>query len=237
MYGYQDSNDLGPGKASGKFGLNTGAFVTKFEYNPNSGTDGAEGDAIDFTVQIGEREYRRRFFPVGKVYAKGGGEITDTNSEEYKEALSKEVALLNGTLSHIVTCFVSEEDIKQALSAPIASFKDYAQVLERLVKSTPNWDKTPVDVFLHYQWTIKGDNDKTYLELPKNVKHGIFVTKSQGAGFSEVEGDSIKYANEAGTTHPFKRSGWYKDSAFANQTSLNTASSQSMAGNSAGSTW
>ena len=30
MYGYQDSGDLAPGKQGGKFGLNTGAFVTKF---------------------------------------------------------------------------------------------------------------------------------------------------------------------------------------------------------------
>ena len=56
MYGYQDSGDLAPGKQGGKFGLNTGAFVTKFEYNANSGKDGAAGDAIDFTVQVGERE-------------------------------------------------------------------------------------------------------------------------------------------------------------------------------------
>ena len=47
MYGYQDSGDLAPGKQGGKFGLNTGAFVTKFEYNANSGKDGAAGDAID----------------------------------------------------------------------------------------------------------------------------------------------------------------------------------------------
>ena len=30
MYGYQDSGDLAPGKQGGKFGLNTGAFITKF---------------------------------------------------------------------------------------------------------------------------------------------------------------------------------------------------------------
>ena len=83
MYGYQNSEDLAPGKQDGRFGLNTGAFVTKFEYNPNAGSDGAAGDAIDFTVQIGEREYRHRFFPITKVFGKDG-EITDTKSEEYK---------------------------------------------------------------------------------------------------------------------------------------------------------
>ena len=33
MYGYQESGDLTPGKQGGKFGLNTGAFITKFELN------------------------------------------------------------------------------------------------------------------------------------------------------------------------------------------------------------
>ena len=90
MYGYQDSGELAPGKQGGKFGLNTGAFITKFEFNSNAGKDGAAGDAIDLTVQVGEREYRHRFFPITKVFAKEGGEITDVNSNAYKEALKKE---------------------------------------------------------------------------------------------------------------------------------------------------
>jgi len=44
MYGYQDSGELAPGKQGGKFGLNTGAFITKFEFNSNAGKDGAAGD-------------------------------------------------------------------------------------------------------------------------------------------------------------------------------------------------
>jgi len=84
MYGYQDSSEVASGSGGGKFGLNSGVFITKFEYNPNAGAGGAAGDGIDLTVQVGEKEYRKRFFPVSKVYApKGGGEITDTNSEEY----------------------------------------------------------------------------------------------------------------------------------------------------------
>lgn len=222
MYGYQDSNEVAPGSSGGKFGLNSQVFVTKFEHNPNAGAGGAAQDAIDLTVQVGEREYRKRFFPVSKVYApKGGGEITDTNSQEYKDGLKKEVALLNGALTDVVRCFVSEEDLKAALTTPIASFKDYAEVLQRLVTSTPNWNTIPVDVFLCYQWTISGDNEITYLELPKNVKHGSFIVKSQGAGFKPVAGGSIKYTNEVGTEHPFKRSEWFATSAFGKQTDLN----------------
>ena len=187
MYGYQDSGDLAPGKQGGKFGLNTGAFVTKFEFNPNAGKDNAAAEAIDFTVQVGEREYRHRFFPITKVFAKEGGEITDVSSEAYKEAFKKELDQFNAVIGDIVACFVSREDLKTALATPIPSFKDFANIVTRLVQATPNWQKKPVDVFLQYQWSPSGDNDKTYLELPKNVKHGSFIVASEGVGFKEIE--------------------------------------------------
>ena len=239
MYGYQDSGDLAPGKQGGKFGLNTGAFVTKFEFNANAGKDGAAGDAIDLTVQVGEREYRHRFFPITKVFAKEGGEITDVSSEEYKEAFKKEVDQFNAVISDVVKCFVSQEDLKAALATPIPSFKDFANIVTRLVQATPNWQKKPVDVFLQYQWSPSGDNDKTYLELPKNVKHGSFIVPSEGVGFKEIKTPtSLKYVKEDGTEHTFKRGEWFLESAFANQVNLTGAASMnSTATASTGAAW
>ena len=226
MYGYQDSGDLAPGKQGGKFGLNTGAFITKFEFNSNAGKDGAAGDAIDLTVQVGEREYRHRFFPITKVFAKEGGEITDVSSNAYKEALKKELDQFNAVIADIVACFIPREDLKAALATPIPTFKDYANIVTRLVQSTPNWQKKPVDVFLQYQWAPTGDNDKTYLELPKNVKQGSFLIASQGEGFKEEKtATSLKYVKEDGTIHPFKRGEWFLESAFANQVNLTGAAS------------
>lgn len=221
MYGYQNSGDLAPGKQGGKFGLNSGAFVTKFEFNPNAGKDGAAAEAIDLTVQVGEREYRHRFFPVNKVFSKeGGGEITDVNSPEYKEQFAKEMGQFNAVISDIVKCFVPEEDLKVALATPISTFKDFANVVTRLVQSTPNWQKKPVDVFLQYQWSPSGDNDRTYLELPKNVKHGVFIVASQGDEFEEVRTtSSLKYVRGE-EEHSFKRGEWFLGSAFANPTVL-----------------
>lgn len=239
MYGYQESGDLTPGKQGGKFGLNTGAFITKFELNENAGKDGAAADAIDFTVQVGEREFRHRFFPISKVFAKGGGEITDTNSEEYKKAMASEIAQFNAVISDIVKVFVSEEDLKLALQVPIPTFKDFANIVTRLVQSTPNWQKKPVDVFLQYQWAPSGDNDKTYLELPKNVKQGVFVIPSQGEGFKEERTSThLKYVKEDGTEHPFKRGEWFVNSAFANQTNLASSGADiNQSATTSGATW
>lgn len=221
MYGYQDSGELAPGKQGGKFGLNTGAFITKFEFNSNAGKDGAAGDAIDLTVQVGEREYRHRFFPITKVFAKEGGEITDVNSNAYKEAFKKELDQFNAVIADVVACFIPREDLKTALATPIPTFKDYANIVTRLVQSTPNWQKKPVDVFLQYQWAPTGDNDKTYLELPKNVKQGSFLITSQGEGYKEEKtATSLKYVKDDEIVHPFKRGEWFLESAFANQINL-----------------
>lgn len=239
MYGYQDSGDLAPGKQGGKFGLNTGAFITKFEFNPNAGKDGAAGDAIDLTVQVGEREYRHRFFPITKVFAKEGGEITDVSSDAYKEALKKELDQFNAVIADVVACFIPREDLKAALATPIPTFKDYANIVTRLVQSTPNWQKKPVDVFLQYQWAPTGDNDKTYLELPKNVKQGSFLIASQGEGFKEEKtATSLKYVKDDGTEHPFKRGEWFVNSAFANQTNLaSPAADINQSATTSGATW
>lgn len=242
MYGYQNSENVGPGKSGGKFGLNTG-FVTKFEFNPNAGAGGSTGEAIDFTVQIGEREYRHRFFPISKVYRpNGGGEITDTSSDEYKDTREKEVNLFNATISDIVKCFIPEEDLKLALATPISTFRDFATIVTRLVQSSPNWQKKPVDVFLQYQWSPAEDKDKTYLELPKNVKHGAYIVASQGEGFKEERTETgLKYVKDD-VAHPFKRNEWYVGSAFANQivltggASMNASTSES-ASSSSSSGW
>lgn len=228
MYGYQDSTAVTPGTNGGKLGLNKGV-ITKFEYNANAGRDGAQQDAIDLTIHVGEKAYMKRFFPISKVFAKGGGEIADTNSQEYKDAFAKEVKLFNAETSSIVEALVNPEDVKLALSAPISTFKDFAQILERLVKSNPNWNKTQVDVFLQYQWKPTGENTRTFLELPKNVKQGIYVSKAQPGVFTEDRTEThLKYVNVEGDIHPFKRGQWFVESAFANPTILDENSSADM---------
>ena len=221
MYGFQESAAVGPGKEGGKFGLNTGV-VTKFEYNALAGANKTAGDAIDLTVQIGEKEFMKRFFPVGKLFAKkNGGELTDPTSEAYKEAHKEAMEMFNATITDIVLVFVEKADLMAALAHPIADFKAYASLLQRLVQSSPAFiAKAPVDVFLEYQFKPSGENTRTFLQLPKDVKQGTWIVKHQGPGFVEDRTKTHLRYNLGEIQHPFKRGEWFLDSAFANVINL-----------------
>lgn len=227
MYGFQDSAAVTPNAQGGKLGLNQG-IVTKFEYNNMAGAGKTAGDAIDLTVQVGEKEFMKRFFPVGKIYGKefGTGELTDTNSDEYKSQQKIAVDMLNATLSDIVLTFVDKADLMAALAHPISSFADYAQVLQRLVHSSAGFQsKAVVDVFLEYQSKPSGENTRTFLQLPANVKHGHWICKHQGAGFVEDKAETHLRYTLGEVVHPFKRGEWFVKSSFANVIDLKATTS------------
>jgi len=221
MYGYTDSNDVVNNTSGGKFGLNNKAYLTKFEYNPNGGKDGAQQDSIDITITIEDKEYRKRIFPFTKVYGKDNEEITDSNHPEFKKGLK----LFNATLMDFVEIFTDKEVVKQALSTNITNFGDFAKILEELVKTDPNWNKKRLDVFLRYQFTIKGENNRTWLELPKNIKHGKHICAHIEGDFHPIKTSGLKYVDSEGNIHPFKRSEWFMGSNFANQIILEGDSS------------
>lgn len=215
-YGYVDDTDDSLRSKSGvSFGLNQGSFVTKFEYNAEAGKDGSAGNAIDLTITTGDKEQMLRIFEVTKVFGKDG-EITDKTSEEYVKAFNAAQVQNNAMITHVVKAFRTEEDIKNALSTPPTNFVDYAKVMTGLMPS--GYDKIPVDVFYEYQWEIKGDNDRTYLQIPRNMKGGYWICKAQEGSFKAVNDEKgLKYVNEGGQEHPFTRSKDYMESPKANQ--------------------
>ena len=65
-----DTDESLKSKLGGKFGLNQGN-ITKIEVLTNAGKDGADANAVDIFVQIGEREYRRRIYETtGAIFGK-----------------------------------------------------------------------------------------------------------------------------------------------------------------------
>ena len=232
MFGFQDdtSEEL---KGSGggqypKFGLNTGVFLTKIEYKPNGGRDGAPAEVVDyeFTVPGGKFPFNGRIWKEPMLFGKNGP-IQDKTSEEYKKKFDEAWAQSRGIMTHIMKAFVTGDQLKERLSSTkIVDFKTWAEAQISLLPA--NYAKIELDLFLHYQWNIKGDNDKTYLELPKNMKNGYWVTPSLKQDWKEVK-DEIKglsYVGAGGEEHPFKRNPYYMESNNAVQQSENPSSDE-----------
>lgn len=226
MYGYVEAENNNS-KDYGKFGLNQNVMVKTFEYNPNGGKNNTPLECIDFAVTIGDAEYRTRFFPIAKVYSKNV-ELTDKNSQEYKDALKAAENMLSSTLCSIVKCFVPIEVLTKALSVNFPDFKTYATTLEKLMK-VGKFNTVPVDVFLQYQFSVAPGKTKTYLELPKNVRQGIFITKAQEGNFVENRtSEGIKYLNENNVEHPISRGKWFVSSSYANRINLESNETSSL---------
>lgn len=217
-FGYTDdeSADL-QSKSGGKFGLNQG-FLTKFAFNPNSGKDGAAGNAIDVTIQVGEREFRTRYFEITKVFDKDNNEIADVNSPDYISKYNQELTQLTACIVHIVKAFRTDAEVKTALATPPATFADWANIMCALIPA--NASTTPIDVFLEYQWNIKDGQDKTYLQLPQNMKGGRWISKLMEGPWNEDRSNGLLYRNAQGATHPFERSSNYMESNKAMQQTL-----------------
>lgn len=206
-YGFIDDTDASlKTKSGGKFGLNAGtAFLTKFEHNPNSGKDKTPGDALDIVIQIGEKEFTCKVYPVSKVYDKNSVEITDVTSKEYISGYNAKLAQDNAVILHILKgTGVTEVQIRTALAAPVTSFVGFIGALVALLPT--DFANKPLDVFLEYQWQISEGQDRTFLQLPKNMKGGYFVCPAQVGTWTEARTEGkLSYLNELGAVHPFDR--------------------------------
>jgi hypothetical protein len=226
-----DNDESLKGKSGGGvFGLNQG-FLTKIEFNPNAGADGAAADAVDITFMVGEREFRRRIYNVTRVYDKDGNQLTDETDPKYIKIYNQNLAQAMAVVVHAVKATgVTQQQIDTALATPPDNFADWAKIVTALVPA--DFEKKPIDGFLEYQWTIADDQDRTYLELPKNMKGGRFLspsvavvgawtpeyqwTEKDDEG-NEVQKSGLRYVDNAGNVHPFERSQNYMESNKAIQ--------------------
>lgn len=233
-FGVVNDNDesLKGKEGGGVFGLNPG-FITTLEFNPNAGKDGSAGDAVDITLTIGDREFRRRIYDVTRIYDKDGNEMEENNdpTSEYQKKYRENISQATAVIIHAVKATgVTQAQLEKALATPLANFAEWATVVTSLV--TPGFESKPVDAFLEYQWSIKGENDRTYLELPKNMKGGRFLAPGVnpvGAWKAETEWSTtevdgsvkshsgLRFIDQANNVHIFERSQSYMESNKAIQ--------------------
>lgn len=217
-YGFIDDTDASlRTKQGGKFGLNAGAFLTKFELNPKSGKDGADGDALDVSVLVGEKDFNMKIYPTTKVYDKKNNELTDVNSKEYVDAFNADIQQKNAVILHLLKSVgVTEQQIRGAFAAPVDSFADFINGLVALLPA--DFKSKPIDIFLEYQWNISEGQDRTFLQLPKNMKGGYFACMAQPGVWTEEKAEGkLIYRNQNGAIHPFERDKNFMEGNKANQ--------------------
>lgn len=235
-YGFVDDTDQSlKSKSGGKFGLNgKEAFLFKFELNPNAGADGALGDALDVSFNIKEKSFNLRIYPVTKVYDAKNQEITDVNSKEYITGFNTELTQKNAVIVHILKAVgVTEAQIKTALGQPM---EDFAAFINALVTLLPaNFNTIPLDLFLEYQWEIPSGQDRTFLQIPKNMKGGYFVCPAQDGTWTEVLSEGkLTYTNATGQVHPFDRDKNFMESNKAKLQQAGQEASNATLANAAG---
>lgn len=191
-----------------RFGLNTEVEMTKFDYVNNQ-----FGESVLVEVHVhGKKFWQYYNWPTS--VRKGNKESTAPADVKPAKLATK------ATLKHIAAAMSSEKAVDAMLSA--SSPQSFEELYKTMRESMPeDLSSRALDVFLSYQWNIPKGQVKTFLELPRSVKHGDFLVPAQGRGFKwnkdEEAGDddvALKYVKE-GKEHPFRRTGWFMQSNFA----------------------
>lgn len=221
-----DEDESLKGKSGGgKFGLNVGNLV-KIEFLDDAGKDKSPGNAVDIWFKVGEREYRRRLYETtGELYGKKNTRVApgeDGYAELYNADMTQKMAVINHAVKAVG---VTGEQIAKVLATPATNFTEWCQKVLSLVPA--DFATKPVDGFLEYQWEIAEDQDRTYPELPKNMKGGAFLkphvkpvgewkeelTWTTGTGDDVENHEGLRYVDNGGNVHPFDRSKDFMESA------------------------
>ena len=226
IFGVNDNDESLKGKSGGKFGLNHGV-VSKIEFLDNAGKDGAASNAVDIWVQIGERDYRRRLYETtGALFGPKNVKV-EPGEDGYQDLFFTDMSQKIAVIKHALKAVgVTQADIDKVV-ATLDPTK-IAEGMKTLVTLAPaQYQKQPVDFFLEYQWEIAEDQDKTYPELPKNMKGGYFLIPSvKPVGkWTEVRDEKgLHYVDDAGNVHPFERDTAYMESNKGTQQGVGNTS-------------
>tara|TARA_R110000868_G_scaffold364194_1_gene627032 strand:- start:789 stop:1559 length:771 start_codon:yes stop_codon:yes gene_type:complete len=218
-WGFQsDTDDSLKSKQGGKFGLNN-ANITKMEYNPTAGKDDAAADAIDITVSVGDKEFRTRIYDITGDLFKGDNKVAPGEAG-YDDLYNTEKAQREAVVVHAVKALgVTEAQIVSALqNGGVVDFKTWAIAMCSTIGA--DFATRGINVFVEYQWNIGEGNTMTFLQLPKNMKGGRFLSPAiapVGAWTEVNDSEGLRYVDAANNEHPFTRSENYMGSNKAVQ--------------------
>lgn len=213
-----------------QFGLNSGASILTFEHSTNTGSGGTVGNpALIIEVLCGTNKVNRRIYEPTKVYFENS-EI-QPNHPEYKKQFAKEITKVKSAVTHWVKSMgYTDEEVTAGLAAA-NNFESLIKLASNMINARKAVNK--IDIFLQYQYKINGTADKTYLEIPKTLGYGAFVTVHQPAvgewkatntfqykdaeGNVQVESKGLAYFDDNNNQHRFTRFEGFMKTDFAKQ--------------------
>ncbi len=229
IFSVNDTDESLKSKSGGKFGLNHG-FVSLIEFTDKAGKDKSDGNAVDVHVTIGDREYRRRLYETtGALFGKNNTKV-NPGEEGYEELYFEDMGQKIAVIKHALKAVGVTQQAIDAVVATIDPSNIIAGIKSLLTLVPAGYQKKPVDAFLEYQWEISEGQDRTFPELPKNMKGGAFlVAEVKPVGkWSEVRTeDGLEYLDDSKNKHPFNRNKSFMESNKAIQQSIGAVSNPS----------
>ena len=233
-FGFQSDSDesLQVSGSARKFGLNQGVTITSVEYKPTD-MQGNPSPALNF--EFADNQGGKFFMTLYgniKLYDSNRQERTDKTSKDYIEKYNKEISQVNAVITHFATKGIPEEEYKAKYNAAGINSVEKMLTFGAAAINVLVSKKIPLDMFLQYQWSIKGDKTKTFLEVPQNMKSGIFLAPdTTGTEWKEVrDKDGLKYIS-GDKQHPFTRNASFMASNNAKEQTKNSAGDLSEAAN------
>lgn len=183
IYGYKNEESANVVSA-GKFGMN---LSNTPEVEIKEDKNGKE--YLSITCDIDGREYRAGVFELKQVYGKDNVVITDPTDKLFVKAANQ----MNKWVNNFLACFATQEDIQEGM-ANVSNYATFIRAIKNIFDENSEGKKCWV--FLEWQWSVKADNTKTYLQIPKNAKHGLcFLPYEEGDEVSMItvkrEGEEI----------------------------------------------
>lgn len=215
VYGYED--DSSPNMPALSAFLNQNVKVTEFEKDTDE--ESKPYLKVTFMAENGSTK-TKRYYEITKT-SRDNVEITDPQNPALKEDIKKQ----NACIMHIVSKFVPKDTLKA-----MPRVNSYIQYIDTLVSMLNqhggDWKNVSCDLFSHYQWSIGKDTNRTWPEIPRNMKQGAWLCRHVDpvGQWHEIRRedasdnqDGLLYVDDEGNQHPLKRSGWFLRSAFAKQ--------------------
>ena len=231
LFGFQSDNDESlviTGSSDKVFGLNQGVVFTNAEYREKDQQGNINPSInLEFETLGGSKGFYTIYSNV-TVFDKNGQIRTDTDAADYKDRWAKEFSQLKAVLTHFCKQVLSEEQYRAKYEAAnIRSISDLMAFSFSGIKTLVD-NKIKLDVFLQYQGSIKKDNTRTFLELPRNLKSGYFLAKdSTGTKWEEVidEKGGLTYVS-GNNKHLFERTKSFLESSVAKEQVKEASSSE-----------